>query len=75
MIGELAKVGAHGGRRAEMREKKRFGVPTFDRSKACGPRVEIDVGRRRRRKHVGPSPEADAGRVADERDSRIAAEI
>ena len=45
------------------------------RSVLVPPGLQVDVGRRRRRQHDAPARAADAGRVADERDRRRAAEV
>ena len=52
--------------RAEMREEERLRLPRQNPLGTGVPGVEIDVGRRRRRKDVRPRSSTDAGSIADE---------
>ena len=61
--------------RAEVREEEQIGIPREDAIGARAPRLEIDVGRRRRRQHQTPARPADAGRIADEREPRRRQEV
>ena len=58
-----------------MREEERVRIPREDLLLAVAPRLEVDVGRRRRRHDVDARALTDAGRVADERDARRGIEV
>ena len=61
--------------RTEVREEQRVGIPREDLLLAVAPGLDVDVGRRRGRHHVGARAAADARRVADERDARRGIEV